>query len=190
MKFNNSWLLMVALLLALPGVLFAQNKQFPKDPGVAMPGGPSNCDAVAGNLVANCGFETGMITPEWTWGGDMSFTGVDGASAHSGLFGTFLGPVGTQGTFTQTLPTTAGGVYTLSFWLGHDGGPGNNFSASWEGTTVYSHTTPEGFPYMQVTIDGLVASADGSDLQFSFLQIPAYYHLDDITVVQTAGASE
>jgi len=143
--------------------------------------GSSQCDGVDGNLVANCGFETGDFTA-WTQSGDLGFTFVDNPSAHSGTFGAAMGPVGDQGMLTQTLQTTAGGTYTLTFWLRNDGGTPNNFYIIWDGTVIDGVVDAGFFSYMQLTYDGLVASADGTDLTFSFLQVPAWWHLDDVTV--------
>src|SRR5207342_1372158 len=67
------------------------------------------------NLVTNGGFETGDFTG-WTNGGNTGFTGVDPGIQHSGTYGAFFGPIGSNGFLSQTLATTAGGVYTLSFW--------------------------------------------------------------------------
>jgi len=52
---------------------------------------PSACDMVAGNLVMNCGFETGDFAG-WTRSGDPTFTMIDSGSAHSGMFGLDTGP--------------------------------------------------------------------------------------------------
>src|SRR5262245_62140601 len=142
----------------------------------------SQCDGVDGNLVLNCGFETGTFA-SWTQSGDLSFTGVDSLSAHSGTFGAFLGPINDQGMLTQILPTTAGGTYTLTLWLRNDFGTPNNFYIVWDGTVIDGFVDSGPFDYMQLEYDGLVASADGTELTFSFFQVPAYYYLDDIAVV-------
>src|SRR5258707_4542450 len=46
----------------------------------------ADCARVAGNLVVNCGFETGDFTG-WTRSGDQGFTSIDTVSAHSGTYG-------------------------------------------------------------------------------------------------------
>src|SRR6202158_3197425 len=95
----------------------------------------ADCARVAGNLVANCGFETGDSTG-WTRSGDQSFTSIDAASAHSGSFGLDTGPTGTLGFFAQKLATISGGSYSLCYWLSNEGGPANQFQVSWGGTII------------------------------------------------------
>src|SRR5260370_26184358 len=67
-------------------------------------GDQGTCEAVTNNLVANCGFETGVFGP-WVRSGDPSFTGIDNASAHSGQFGLDTGPLSDLGYITQKLAT-------------------------------------------------------------------------------------
>jgi len=176
-------------LLCFSLVAVGGSQTVKKSPGVVnlsgVVTGASQCDGVDGNLVANCGFETGDFTA-WTQSGDLSFTGVAPGVGHSGTFGAFLGPVGDQGMLTQTLPTTAGGTYTLTLWLRNGGGTPNNFYIVWDGTVIDGFVDAGVFDYVQLEYDGLVASADGTDLTFSFLQVPNYYYLDDIVVVPSS----
>lgn len=139
------------------------------------------CDGIAGNLVANCGFETGTFA-DWT----ISSYGAGQVSSYavnSGNFAAWLYPGG-ENTLSQTISDSAGSV-TLNFWLENSGGTPSNFSAQWDGTTIFGPLdNPGTFPY---TDEGpFVLSSTGSDtLQFMFLQLPGYWALDDISVVQT-----
>jgi PEP-CTERM motif len=129
-----------------------------------------------GNLVANCGFETGDFTG-WTQSGNLGFTGVTGgAYAFSGSFGAYLGPVGSDGYLTQTIwgnsfsfqfrqdpsywaldtisvtpfgSCGAGcGIYFVDFWLASFGGPTNDFTLLWNGSDVGPSLVDSGtFPY-------------------------------------------
>ncbi len=99
------------------------------------------------NLVTNGSFETGDFTG-WTEGANFEFTQVvsgafyDYSGAEDGQFYATMGPVGSDGTLSQTFSDTAGGHYTFSFWLNAVGDDPSDFSASWDGTTLYSATDP------------------------------------------------
>ncbi len=141
----------------------------------------SICDGVAGNLVLNCGFETGDFT-SWAQSGNLGFTTVDPAAANSGAYGGAFGPIGDQGYITQTLPTSAGQTYSLTYFLSNTGSP-NEFIVIWDGVIVSDDTDIPDFAFMSVTVDGLAASADGTDLTFGFRNDPSYILIDDISVV-------
>lgn len=142
--------------------------------------GVSECDQVGDNLVSNCGFETGMFDPEWVQSGDTDFSSVD-TIPHSGTYAASMGPIGDLGFLTQTLSTTGGQSYTLSFWLQNDSSP-NEFVVSWDGGVIFDDTLDDFLPYTLVVYEGLVASADGTDLQFGFRNDPSYIELDDVVV--------
>ena len=92
-------------------------------------GSTSNSDilnvSLSLNLVTNGSFEDGNFTG-WTLGGnyvlppnntpEIFITSGTGA-ADSGNYAAGFGSVHTDGTLSQTLQTTAGQQYTLSFWL-------------------------------------------------------------------------
>jgi hypothetical protein len=143
-----------------------------------------------GQLVANGGFETGDFTG-WTWGGNTGATGVAGGGyAHSGSYGAYLGPVGSDGTLTQTIATTAGDAYNITFWhFGYNGTP-NDFSVSFGGIVLLSYVndTTQPTTYTQYTFTEVATSAS-SVLQFAFRNDPAYQGLDDVSVVDTGVAS-
>ena len=115
-------------------------------------------DGASGELVANGGLETGDFTG-WTQTGNTGFTGVDMASAHSGMFGAFFGPTGSNGFITQDLTTTVGNLYDLTFWLDSDGGTPNHFEVSWDGAVVDSIDDAPEMPYTLFRYPGLVATA-------------------------------
>jgi hypothetical protein len=164
------------LLAALP--LLAQKTL----PSGSAPDPASICDAIAGNLVANCGFETGDFT-DWTQSGNTGFTGVTGGYyANSGNYGAYLGPVGSDGDLSQTIGTSAG-TYQLQFWLNSDGSTPNDFAATVNGNTLFSVTDLPAQGYTEYTYD-FVATGP-SDLTFSFRNDPGYLGLDDISVVST-----
>ncbi len=152
---------------------------------------PSQCDAVVGNLVINCGFETGS-TSGWTTSGNITATtGVTNTApyVHTGTYGLEAGPVGSDGFISQTIATTVGAVYDFKFYLENDGGATNDFTAYWNGVAVYGPVVNGGFSvYTLHDIPSLIGT--GSDtIKFAFRQDPAYMGIDDVSVVQTAASS-
>ncbi len=142
---------------------------------------PSECDSVSGNLVANCGFETGTFA-SWTRSGDQGFTSIDPGSAHSGNFGLDTGPVGGLGFFAQNLATTPGARYNLSFWLDNEPPPSpSRFQVSWGGTVIFDSSDLPQFTYRQYCWVG-TAPSDSTELKFGFQQVPSFFHFDDVVV--------
>ena len=140
---------------------------------------PSTCDAIAGNLVANCGFETGNFSG-WTQTGNTGFTGVDG-NPHSGAFAAFAGPVGSEGFISQTLSTTAGTLYNIGVWFAPDGGTPSDFDIEWNGAALFHVVNPAASGYRFVSE---TATGTGSDvLTISFRDDPGFIFVDDISVV-------
>jgi hypothetical protein len=139
-------------------------------------------------LVTNGGFETGDFTG-WAQSGNTGFMDVDTDTldAHSGTYGASFGPVGSLGYISQTLATTAGGHYELSFWLDNQSGPTNAFEVSWNGTVLHSLTDSDRFDFTRFSF--AVDAVDSSSvLQFGFQQNPSYWGLDDVSVVASSRA--
>src|SRR4051812_22535412 len=67
------------------------------------------------DLVVNGGFETGDFTG-WIQSGDTVSTKVNTFIPHTGNFSVQAGPATSLGFLSQTLPTTPGTNYTISFW--------------------------------------------------------------------------
>jgi PEP-CTERM motif len=152
------------------------------------------CQSVAGNLVTNCGFETGDFTG---WSGTSladPFTGVDGLDTFSGNFEAFVGPTTGNETLVQSLTTVAGQLYTIKFALDNDTSADpthgfiNDFDATFGATTVFSETNaPEG-PYVYYTVTG-VATGTTTDLTFSFENQAGLFDLDSVSVAATPEPS-
>jgi hypothetical protein len=126
---------------------------------------PSECDAIVGNLVTNCGFET---TTGW------SPSVLNLPPPHSGSFAEFL-----ETTIQQTIPTVSGDTYTLTFWA--LGAPFLPFSmnVSFGGTIVLTPTATSG-TYEEFTTT-VTASSTSSILEFDLTG--DYGSLDDVSLV-------
>jgi hypothetical protein len=147
---------------------------------------PSECDAVAGNIVVNCGFETGTFVGSWTLSGNTGFEGVAGGGVeHSGNFGAFFGPIGSLGFISQDLATVAGDSYDLSLWLKSDGGIPNEFEVLFNGLVLTHVTNQAAFPYTQYTFMGLAATGASTELKFGFRDDPGFLSFDDVSVTST-----
>jgi hypothetical protein len=140
------------------------------------------------NLVENGSFETGDFT-DWTTGGNFEFSEVvSGAfyaysGAESGGYYAVLGPVGADGTLSQSFVTTPGVDYTFCFWLAAVGDNPSDFTAYWDNQPVYSKNEPNTGAVW--TLYSFHVTGTGSDtITFSFRDDPAYIALDNVSVRQ------
>jgi hypothetical protein len=140
------------------------------------------------SLVVNGDFETGDFTG-WTQGGDESYTAVNSDLPHGGRYSAELGPL-TEGTLAQAIPTTPGALYTLDYWLQNEGGTPNAFRALIDGADVTGSvlTNAGAFAYTEYTFT-FTAAGDTTELEFAFVQVPNYWHLDDVSVNPGPGPS-
>ncbi len=146
---------------------------------------PSQCEAVSGNLVLNCGFESALnFGPSWVNSGNTAISGVaiGSPSTHSGNHGAFFGPQNTLGFLTQSLATVPGGSYNLSFYLKNGGGAPNQFQVSFNGVQLTSQTDVAPFEYTLFTFNNLLSTGTSTQLQFAFFNNPSWFFLDDVVV--------
>jgi hypothetical protein len=142
-------------------------------------------------LVVNGGFEetadepTDFI-PEWDEFGLTMFHGV-GGNPRTGAQAAFFGAIDGTSEISQSLPTTAGTIYSLTFWLANsaDADPPdeNFFAVRWEGGVVATGTNVNEFGYTLFT-STVTASSDGSLLEFEFQNDAEFFDLDDVSVTE------
>jgi hypothetical protein len=146
------------------------------------------------NLITNSGFETGDFTG-WAQIGDTGFSGVcpsgspsencSGRDVFDGNWMGSFGPVVSQGGIMQTVATTPGTTYNISFWLqsGYSGFP-NSIDVTFDGDSLFSAVDMDHIFWTQFSFDR-IASGSSADLVFRFYSVPDYYDLDDVSVVVT-----
>ncbi len=142
--------------------------------------------------LTNGSFETGSFSG-WTVGGNSGI--LYGAQqlfvdtvAESGTYAAAMGSMGADGTLSQTVATTAGQTYTLSFWLRNDGAGTNDFNATWNGQTLVSLTNAAQFGYKQYSYT-VTATSAASTLEFSAANVSSQWDLDNISLTANGTSS-
>lgn len=140
--------------------------------------------AASTELVANGGFEEGSLA---SWSGSVllnPFSGVDcpgAGAAAEGSCQAFLGTFGDSSSLSQTLATTAGQAYAVSFSFASDGSTPASFAVSFGGQTLYSVASPaaasaQAFVFTATAVD------TSTSLVFDFSNDGGYYLLDAVSV--------
>ena len=155
----------------------------------------SKCDAVADNLVGNCGFETGDYY-RWLPQQPPCFCAVTEASRFSGNFGLEYGPTDLAHV-AQLLATVPGQQYSLSFLLRNTGNQfsehlptilqPNLFRVYWDGVIIYELADAPEIPWMSIQVDGLLASRPISELRFGFYNPEEWWYFDDVVVLPSSN---
>jgi len=160
----------------------------------------SSCNAIAANLIANCGFETGGFTG-WTLSGNdvpmelnnlYGVEGVDpldGISPNSGSDQAYFTDLDANATtLSQTIATVPAGEYTVTWFLAQDtvvAAPYSNlFSASFGGVSLVSLTAVPVEGYTEYSYK-VAATSSTSALSFTIGDDLGEVLLDDVSVVQT-----
>jgi len=142
----------------------------------------SECDAILDNLVLNCGFETGDFT-DWTMtpAAVGSHFGVESIHPHTGTEDAFFMGAADPDSISQSIPTTPGAIYTVTFWLANDENS-DIFSATFGGTTLLSFFNMAPFGYTEYS-QNVMATSASTLLAFSGSAPVDTLFLDDVSVV-------
>ena len=158
------------------------------------------------NIVSDPGFELN----NGSWATSTWFIGNDGRGIHSGVNAAGTGCTLTNFTCTlsQTLATTPGATYDISFWLYTDGLAGtdqdtfpNGLQVSFDGVIVdtildFPSTNPSstafipGGPSTLFTISNVIASTASTLLQFAGYHAPHAIFVDDVVVEASTAVPE
>lgn len=147
----------------------------------------ASCDSVAGNLIVNCGAESGNTG--WTFDGAGTFTGFP----NSGLreFGMTGGGASPQ-SISQTVTLLNNSIYTLTFAYKplSTGGTTIGLAASWNGQSLFSATANATAGFSSVTRNVTGTGAAGT-LKFDFTSTDTSngtYIVDDVTLKLMASS--
>lgn len=135
------------------------------------------------NIVVNPDFESGLNG--WTANG----WSIHPLFAHSGTQSVFTACSGgtcitgpAAATLTQTLATSGGQAYTLSFWQRFDVGTPNQLNAYWDGSAVTVLVDQSNSGWQQVVLAGLLATGSSTVLEFRGRSDPAGTYVDNVSV--------
>ncbi|MGA7198937.1 MAG: PEP-CTERM sorting domain-containing protein [Roseiarcus sp.] len=144
----------------------------------------------AANLLVNGSFETGDFTG-WTEGGNFSYTTVEpnsfGYGAEQGNYYVYEGPIGSDGTLSQTFSDMPGATLLISGWIAGNGTIPSDVNYIFDGVTVFTLNPVPSQGYVNYTA---TVRATGLDtFTVGFRNDPSFDALDNFSVTAVPEAS-
>lgn len=139
-------------------------------------------------IVENGGFETGDFTGWSIYGDTEGIAIATGTNAvYEGNFSANFAPDEGFTYLAQTLQTTPGATYVLSFWF-NNAGPDTNseFIATWDGQTLLNETNIPGPGWTNFQFF-VTASGSNTVLEFDSSESSDSVYLDDVAAYHTNG---
>lgn len=146
--------------------------------------------AMAQNLVQNPGFETGNFNGYTVSNNNDGNTFVSSFAPHSGTYAALFGQRGAEAEISQTLATTAGQQYGISFYAFNNSIVAgiNDLRFVFGGVQVFGAPVAN-TSYLQFVTTGL-ATSDSTLLQIFGRNDPGFIFLDDISVTAVTTTPE
>ena len=138
----------------------------------------------ATNLVTNGSFESGLSG--WSTSGDAGFITVEGAglgfTPTAGLLQAAFGAAGSAGTLSQTVATTPGNFYLISFDVAASPA-GQQFRVDFGSFILLNNRFRLGQTYTTLWYE-LIANSSSAVLSFQAARGPGSYALDNVSVIR------
>lgn len=158
----------------------------------------SGTAAASVNLVVNGSFEQGSTG--WTTRG-MSINQPGPGWEHSGVYAAStsctahdcVSTAANGAYFGQTIATTPGTSYDLSFWVGENNGPTSEFSVFWNGVMIADVVNPANYTLpnkgmVQFSFTDLPATGARTTFEIHGRQQPGVIAFDDVSVMSAAAS--